>query len=73
MTPVLELEPGGTASQSLRALRVGRGASGGRAPACCSARSSSAPEVERERRVTSALAPKGPMASAVTGIHWAED
>ena len=46
MIPVLELESGGTGSWSLRALRVGRGASGGRAPACCSARSASAPEVE---------------------------
>lgn len=56
MTPVLELEPGGTESWSLRAPRAARGASGGRDPACCSARSFSAPEVERERRVTSALA-----------------
>lgn len=60
MIPVLVSEPGGTMSWSLLALKAGWGASGARVPACCSAHFSSAPEVERERRIIMTSGPERP-------------
>lgn len=66
MIPALVSEPAGTASWSLPALRAGWGASGGRDPACCSARFSSAPDVGRERRINEVW-PQKSLESAVSG------